>query len=97
MQVKFIAECSPFQGEHSAILLTLIQLPLVIKTFVLSIFEWPFYIGFTGYQFVHGPRLHIGHLVKTCVCFGFSNLGQNILRVKDYLILHQFKLENHCN
>ena len=35
------------QGEHSAILLTFIKLPFVIKTFVLSIFEWPFYTGLT--------------------------------------------------
>ena len=34
------------QGEHSAILLTFIKLPFVIKIFVLSIFEWPFYTGF---------------------------------------------------
>ena len=27
--------------EHSAILLTFIKLPFVIKIFVLSIFEWP--------------------------------------------------------
>ena len=35
------------QREHSAILLTFIKLPDAIKTFVLSIFEWPFYTGFT--------------------------------------------------
>ena len=35
------------QREHSAILLTCIKLPFVIKIFVLSIFEWPFYTGFT--------------------------------------------------
>ena len=35
------------QGEHSAILLTFIKLPYVIKTFVLSVFEWLFYTGFT--------------------------------------------------
>ena len=35
------------QGEHSAILLTFIKLPFVIKTFVSSIFEWPFYTGFS--------------------------------------------------
>ena len=29
-----------------------IKLPFVIKIFVLSIFEWPFYTGFT----VHGPN-----------------------------------------
>ena len=33
--------------EHSAILLTAIKLSFVIKIFVLSIFEWPFYTGFT--------------------------------------------------
>ena len=32
------------QREHSAILLTFIKLPIVIKIFVLSIFEWSFYI-----------------------------------------------------
>ena len=32
---------------HSSILLAFIKLPFVIKTFVLSIFEWPFYTGFT--------------------------------------------------
>ena len=34
------------QGEHSAILLTFIKLPFVIKIFVLPIFEWPFYTDF---------------------------------------------------
>ena len=38
MQVKSI--------EHSALLLTFIKLPFVIKIFVLSIFEWSFYTGF---------------------------------------------------
>ena len=33
--------------QHSATLLTFIKLPLVIKIFDLSIFEWPFYTGFT--------------------------------------------------
>ena len=35
------------QGEHSAILSIFIKLPFVNKIFVLSIFEWPFYTGFT--------------------------------------------------
>ena len=35
MQVNIIA-------EYSAIVLTFIKLPVVIKTFVLSRFEWPF-------------------------------------------------------
>ena len=34
-------------GEHSAILSTFIKLPFVIKIFILSTFEWPFYTGFT--------------------------------------------------
>ena len=38
------------QEEHSAILLTFIKLLFVIKIFVLSIFEWPFYTGFTVFQ-----------------------------------------------
>ena len=44
MQVKRIAECSL---EHSAILLSCIKLPFIIKIFVLSIFEWPLKTGFT--------------------------------------------------
>ena len=53
MQVKSIAECFSgqkyyrmLQGEHSAIILTFNKLPFVIKVFVLSMFEWPFYTGF---------------------------------------------------
>ena len=42
--------CRMLQGEHSAVLSTFITLPFVIKIFVLSIFERPFYTGFT----VHG-------------------------------------------
>ena len=33
--------------EHSAKLSTFIDLPFAIKTFVLSIFEWPLKTGFT--------------------------------------------------
>ena len=39
--------CRMLQWEHSAILSTFMKLPFVIKIFVLSIFEWPFYTGFT--------------------------------------------------
>ena len=39
--------CWMLQGEHSAILSTFIKLPVVIKIFILSIFEWRFYTGFT--------------------------------------------------
>ena len=39
--------------EHSAVLLTFIKLPIVIKIFVLSIFELIFYTGFTVYANDH--------------------------------------------
>ena len=39
--------CRMLQRKHSAILMTFIKLPVVIKTFILSIFEWTFYTGFT--------------------------------------------------
>ena len=38
------------QWEHSAILSSFIKLPFAIEISVLSIFEWPFYIGFTVYS-----------------------------------------------
>ena len=34
-------------GEHYAILSNFIKLPFVLKTFVLSILEWPFKTGLT--------------------------------------------------
>ena len=43
--------CRMPQGDHFAILSTFIRLPFVIKIFVLSIFEWPFYTGFTKFNF----------------------------------------------
>ena len=39
--------CRMLPLEHSAILATFTKLPFVIKTFVLSIFEWPLKTGFT--------------------------------------------------
>ena len=39
--------CRMLQWEHSAIFSNFIKLPFYIKIFVLSIFEWPFYTGFT--------------------------------------------------
>ena len=59
MQVESIAE-----GEHSAILSTFIKLPFVIKIIVLSIFEWPFYTGFTVCAFKEGFWGHMLNTVK---------------------------------
>ena len=39
--------CRMLQVEHSAIRLTFIKLPFVIKICVLSIFEWPLKTSFT--------------------------------------------------
>ena len=40
---------------HSAVILTFIKLPYVIKIFVLSIFEWPFYRAVVGFLKVVPP------------------------------------------
>ena len=45
------------QGEHSVICLTFIKLPCVIEIFVLSMFEWPFYTGFTVVPLILRSRL----------------------------------------
>ena len=49
------------QGEHSATLSTFIELPSVIKIFILYIFEWPYYTGFTVLACIYKQR------VKLCV------------------------------
>ena len=49
MQVKSIAECS--KGSILQYFRPSLNYHFVIKTFVLSIFEWPFYTGFTLYCF----------------------------------------------
>ena len=38
--------------QTTPILLTFIKLLIVIKIVVLSVFEWPFYTGFIGKQFM---------------------------------------------
>ena len=43
------------QEDHSAILWTFMELHFVIEIFVLSIFERPFYTGFT----VHSKRITV--------------------------------------
>ena len=64
------------QGEHSAILLTFIKLPVAIKIFVLSIFEWLFYTGFTvHYKFsVCRLKVYSGFYTKLIV---WGSLGLN--------------------
>ena len=45
------------QGEHSAILLTFIKLPFVIKIFVFSIFEWPLKTGFIVLPIINSAEI----------------------------------------
>ena len=63
--------------EHSAILSTFIKLALVIKIFVLSIFEWPFYTGFTVYLFRNstflGQLLHYNCCKRYFYCFNLED------------------------
>ena len=45
--------CRMLRGEHSAIFSTFIELPFVIKIFVLSFFEWLLKTGFTVKALFH--------------------------------------------
>ena len=57
--------CRMLQWEHSALLSTFIKLPFVIKIFVLSIFEWLFYTGFT--VLLHSSQCFSGLNILTWV------------------------------
>ena len=72
--------CRMLQGEHTAILLTFIKLPFVIKIFVLSILEWPFYTGFTvGILVLPGLSLiliiiFVQNMLSYYICCIYSNV-----------------------
>ena len=68
--------------NYSAVLLTFIKLPFVIKIFVLSIFEWPFYTGFTVY--VRGQ----------CLSMIIIEVTQGKFQPKGWSILFMFL--KHC-
>ena len=80
--------------EHFAILSTYVKLPLVIKIFVLSIFEWPLYKGFTAYQ-KFGLELHLRvctsqRLMRLCQYTDSLSLGFSwILKVPQLYELAQ--------
>ena len=76
------------QLEHSAILLTFIKLPFVTKSFVLSIFEWPFYTDFTVSDLSHLVSFHSGQVSNFCLLV----LLRQILRKFNYTrsIIHIF-------
>ena len=67
------------QGEHSAILLAFIKLPFVIKIFVLSIFEWPFYTVFTVNGFIMTKSEKAGqnqNMLWPCLCYLPETIAQ---------------------
>ena len=80
---------------NSAILLTFIRLPFVIKIFVLStMFEWPFYTGFTV-----GPYKQLlcdwreSSLLIGLICLHKSPcLSENRSELAYKLILHENQL-----
>ena len=60
--------CRMLPLEHSAILLTFIKLPFVLKIFVLSFFVWPFYTGFTVHAlYCKSPIAQVSIYLKTSV------------------------------
>ena len=75
--------CRMLQGEHSAILSTFIKLPYVIKIFVLIIFEWLFYTGFT---------VHCDHFATSSACVK----GSTALSAHVYSIQVSMRYACHC-
>ena len=74
------------QGEHSAILLTFIKLPFVIKIFILSIFEWPFYTSLLYTALYHSQVQ--GHVIKIVNLKSFlADLIDNLFNT-DIVCLH---------
>ena len=69
--------CRMLQWEHSAKRSTFIKLPFVIKTFVLYIFEWLFYTGFTVYdkKYRQDIRVMITTLKTVCSAIISQNFG----------------------
>ena len=55
-----------FQADHSAILFIFVKLTFVINIFVLPIFEWPFYTGFTVNTVCEHVFFSFCPLIKTC-------------------------------
>ena len=54
--------------EHSAILSTFIKLPFVLKTFVLSIFEWRLKTGLTVFRLINHQWLTYSVMSCSDVC-----------------------------
>ena len=81
------------QGEHFAILSTFIKLPFVIKIFFLSIFEWPFYTGFTVHHLwsVKGVQLRVKYKIWNLCNFTQVPYGKIIFLKTDTVRTNKMK------
>ena len=81
--------CRMLQREHSAILSTFVKLPFVVKTFVLSFFEWPFYTGFTvtlkSLVYVHHYKSIIKQIKAKSVTYELSLLFKGTCHISTQL------------
>ena len=96
MQVKSIAECSKGSPlEQPAIPLNFIKLPFVIKIFVMSMFEWPFYTGFTVFRTAKYKILYFPGvcLVFVTVKFGLFFLVTHVTtsNAKEQFLQHSYQ------
>ena len=66
------------EWEHSAILLTFNKLTVVIKTFVLSFFEWPFNAGFTV---TYLDVIFFLHFIKNLKPSDMALIFSNLIRI----------------
>ena len=80
--------CRMLQGEHSAILLTFIKLPFVIKIFVFSIFEWPLKTGFTVFLYGQSVRGQKTLLQTTNSIWSYIE-HNNKVASKEYRYVHR--------
>ena len=89
--------CRMLQGEHSAILSTFIKLPFVIKIFVLSIFEWPFYTAFTVHRsniccrnMIFKGKINVSWNRSIGVVCNCCNIGANVCAysVQVFVVTH---------
>ena len=88
-QVKWRSKVlqNAFWRMHSAILSTFIKLPIVIKTIVLSIFEWPYYTSFSvPSNFIPTPK-HFWNLQYGHLFLWLLSIGQLRLSTHEYTFL----------
>ena len=66
------------QWEHSAILLTFIKLPFVIKIFVLSIFEWLLKTGFAVQRYIFVIKTQFSYYSTKAYVVGSSTYSKEL-------------------